>query len=234
MKVYQNLLSLFFPEKCPFCRKITNHSGPCAACQKNLPWAAEDTGLRKGPGGLVCAAPLLYQDTVREALLRLKFHGGENLARPLGELVAQCAAERFSGEFDVVTWAPVSAERLRERGYDQAQLLAQSACRVWDTAPERLLEKIRNAPPQSGIQDVEARRFNVLDAYRLAPGARVFDRRILLIDDICTTGATLTECVRVLTEAGAERVVCAAVALTAYKRNSQGEDGKPCASAKKR
>ena len=111
-----------------------------------------------------------------------------------------------------MTWVPVSRKRLRRRGYDQAELLARSACRRWDTRPERLLEKTRDNPAQSGLTDREARRENVKGAYRAAGDCR--GRRVLLVDDICTTGATLGQCAAVLLDAGAEAVVCAAAART--------------------
>ena len=98
-------------------------------------------------------------------MLRLKFQGASAAAEPMGELVARCAAEWFSGEFDTVTWVPVSKKRLRKRGYDQAELLARAACRRWDTQPVRLLEKVVDNPAQSGIHDAAARRANVLGGY---------------------------------------------------------------------
>ena len=140
--------------------------------------------------------------------------GAAGAGAPLGGLIAQCAAERLSGEFDTVTWVPVSRRRLRQRGYDQAELLARGACRRWDTVPERLLEKIRDNPAQSALSDGAVRWENVRDVYRAAPPEAVRGRRVLLVDDICTTGATLSECAKVLAEAGAETVVCAAAART--------------------
>lgn len=218
MNLLEVFLDLLFPPKCPFCGKILDHPGICPACEKNLPWTEGDDSLRQAPGGLRCAAPLWYEGQVRGGLLRFKFQGAAAAAGPFGALIAQCAADRFSGEFDTVTWVPVSRRRLRKRGYDQAELLAESACRLWDTEPARLLNKNVDNPAQSGIQDASARRANVLGVYEPAETEIIRGKRILLIDDICTTGATLTECVRVLREAGAESVVCAAVALTREKK----------------
>lgn len=110
---------------------------------------------------------------------------------------------------------PVSRKRLRKRGYDQAELLARTACRLWDTEPVRLLNKTADNPAQSGISDAAARRANVLGVYETCGDPA--GKRVLLIDDICTTGATLSECARVLKDAGAESVVCAAVAKTREK-----------------
>lgn len=207
------LLDLFFPPKCPFCGKVLDHAGICPACEKALPWTEEGAGLRELPGGLQCAAPLWYEGKVREGLLRFKFQGARAAAGPLGELVARCAAERFSGAFDVVTWVPVSRRRLRSRGYDQARLLAESACRLWEIRPEQLLQKITDNPAQSGLTEGAARRANVLGVYEAAEPERIQGDRILLVDDICTTGATLAECARTLRDAGAADVMCVCAAL---------------------
>ena len=205
-------MNLLFPPKCPFCGKVQDVPGICPDCEKDLPWIPGAEALREGPGGLRCAGAVWYEKTVRDALLRLKFQGASEIAEPLGELLARCAAEQFGGEFDTVTWVPVSKKRLRKRGYDQSELLARSACRFWDIQPVRLLEKKVDNPAQSGIHDGAARRANVLGVYEAV--GDVAGKRILLIDDICTTGATLIECTRVLEDAGAEQVVCVAVALT--------------------
>lgn len=219
MSVLASFLDLLFPPKCPFCGKILDRPGVCPVCEAALPWTDDAGGLREGPGGLRCAAPLWYEGLVRDGVLRFKFQGAPGLADPLGGLVAQCAAERFSGGFDTVTWVPVGRKRLRERGYDQAELLSRAACRRWEAKPLRLLEKTEDNPAQSGIQDAAARRANVLGVYKPVELAKIRGKRILLVDDICTTGATLTECARVLKDAGAADVVCAAVALTRRKKN---------------
>ena len=119
------LLDLLFPQKCPFCGKLTEGTAVCGTCRQALPWTVGGDILWEGPGGVRCAAPLWYQDKVREGLLRFKFQGGSAAAEPLGELVAQCAAEELSGAFDTVTWVPVSRKRLRERGYDQGGAAGQ-------------------------------------------------------------------------------------------------------------
>ena len=220
MSLLSSFLDLLFPPKCPFCGRVQDAPGICGACRKALPWTAGENALRLGPGGFRCAAPLRYEGLTKEGLHRFKFRGMPSAAAPLGELIAQCAAERFAGEFDTVTWVPVSRRRLRQRGYDQARLLAESACRLWDTKPLPLLRKTVHNPPQSGLKDSAQRRANVRGAYTIPDPAAVRGRRILLIDDICTTGATLMECVRVLREAGAADVVCAAVALTPLEKTA--------------
>ena len=206
------LLDLLFPPKCPFCGRITEKNGICPACERELPWTVGREALREGDG-LRCAAPLWYEGLAREGLLRFKFRGGAS-AGALGALVARCAAEELSGEFDTVTWVPVSRKRLRKRGFDQARYLTASLCVDWHTAPLETLRKTVDNPPQSGIDDAAARRANVLGVYEAVSPEQFAGKRLLLVDDICTTGATLGECARVLKEAGAAEVMCLTLAMT--------------------
>ena len=215
MKLFSSFLDLLFPPKCPFCGRVLDVPGICDACQKALPWTEGEEAVRRGPDGFRCAAPLRYEGLAKEGLHRFKFRKMPSAAGPIGELIAQCAAEHFGGEFDTVTWVPVSRKRLRQRGYDQAELLARSACRLWGVSAERLLEKRRDTPAQSSLESADARRENVADVYQARNAA---GKRVLLIDDICTTGATLSSCARTLREAGAESVVCAAVARTPQEK----------------
>lgn len=211
MKILDALLDLLFPPRCPFCRKIGKR-GVCAACEAKLPYTEKP--LREGAPFGKCATPLYYEDAVREAMLRYKFEGVSSMARDFAPLIARCVSEELAGEFDVVTWVPVSEKRLRSRGYDQAYLLAHETARLWDAKPVRLLKKCADNPAQSSLSDASARRANVLGMYDAVDGADIAGARILLIDDILTTGSTLGECVRVLRDAGAASVVCAVLAMT--------------------
>ena len=224
MRMIDALLDLLFPPKCPFCRKVQDAPGMCPACEKSLPWTDEAHGLRTLRGGLLCAAPLWYEDSVREAIRRFKFHGGVSAAKPLGELIAQAAAERLSGEFDTVAWVPVSAKRLRQRGYDQSRLLAENACRLWGVEPEPLLRKIRDNPAQSSLDSAEDRWRNTQGVY--AAAGEPAGKRILLIDDVCSTGSTLVSAAKTLLAAGAAGVVCAAAVFPRPEEENRGEKAK--------
>ena len=109
---------------------------------------------------------------------------------------------------------PVSRQRLRKRGYDQARYLCASLCVDWHTEPQETLRKVRDNPAQSGLEDAAARRANVLGVYEAVKPEKIAGKRFLLVDDICTTGSTLGECVRVLKAAGAAEVVCLTLAVT--------------------
>ena len=205
---HTSLLDLLFPVKCAFCGRVCSR-GVCEACERTLP--RTELPLREGKGYGRCAVPLKYEGPVREALLRYKFHGGRGAAVGFGRLLGQCAAEELGGAFDTVTYAPASAKRRAARGYDQAYLLARETARHWDAEPLTLLRKTRDNPPQSGL-DAAARRGNVVGAYEACDPEKTEGKRVLLIDDVLTTGSTLSECVRVLRGAGAAEVVCACLA----------------------
>lgn len=84
MSVLETILDLLFPPKCPFCRKVLDRPGICPKCEAALPWTEDADGLREGPGGLRCAAPLWYEDLAREGILRYKFQGRPRWRSPLG------------------------------------------------------------------------------------------------------------------------------------------------------
>ena len=204
---------LLAPRRCPFCGVVLDRQALlCARCDDTLPYT-RGHAVQTGPFGR-CAAPLWYEGAVRGALLAFKFRGRMGALSCFGEMMARCAAEELGGEFDAVTWVPVSRKRLRKRRYDQSRLLAASLCVDWHTAPVSTLRKVVDNPPQSGTVDAAARRANVLGVYEPVDRSVIAGRRWLLVDDIVTTGATLSECVRVLREAGAADVVCLALART--------------------
>ena len=203
------MLDLLFPRRCPFCDRITGKELRCNRCAHTLSETGPRAVTEENFGR--CASPFYYEGAVRKALLEFKFQGRTGVAENFGLLMAECAAEWYSGEFDTVTWVPVSRKRRRKRGYDQSFYLARSACDHWDTAPVETLRKVVDTPPQSGLKAPEERRANVLGVYE-AVAENVRGKRLLLVDDILTTGATLGECVRVLKEAGAADVVCLTMA----------------------
>lgn len=208
-RIKETVLDLLFPPRCAICGEHGIH-GICEACEKVLPWC--DTPFHERAGIGRCVAPLRYEGTLREGLLRYKFRGGRGSAEGFGGILTQCVAEQLGGQFDLVTYVPVSDRRKRERGYDQAYLLAREMCRAWGIEPTALLKKMRDNPAQSTLKGAEARKANVLGVYEAVNGEKITGARILLVDDILTTGATLRECVRVLTAAGAESVLCATLA----------------------
>ena len=155
----------------------------------------------------ICLSPLWYRDGAREGVHRYKFGGGRGHAELFGLLMAQCLQDRWKEPGDLITWTPLHPKRRRERGYDQAELLARRVGELTGLTVESALEKVRATAVQSEISEDKARKANVKDAYRTLPGLDLAGKRIVLIDDVVTTGATLSECAAALRQAGASSVV---------------------------
>ena len=208
------VLDLLFPPKCVFCGKVLDagEDGLCARCQRELPWLTDGEAELTGEFFSLCAASLRYQDKVRDSVRRYKFKGRRGYHKLYGRLVAQCVHDHLAGRYDLITWVPLSPQRKKERGYDQAFLLASAAALELGEVAVEALRKERNTDPQSGLTENAQRRANVLGAYTPVDPELVAGKRVLLIDDVVTTGSTLSECARMLRTMGAEDVVCTALA----------------------
>lgn len=158
-----------------------------------------------------------YRDDVKKSIRRFKFYGARHYGPAYGRLLGMKILKDYPDGFDVVTWVPVGFLRKLKRGYDQSRILAAFTAEELGYEPTPLLKKIRNTPPQSGIRDAAKRRANVLGAYQVICKEAVAGKRILLLDDVITTGATCSECARMLMTAGAKEVSCAAVAAATQK-----------------
>ena len=214
-------LGLLFPEKCAFCGRILEgrETDLCESCRRIEPFSGPAKRL---PYVERWTAAYYYEEPVRNGLLRYKFRGKRHAARPLGQMLAMAILRAGLQSADLITYVPVSAKRRRERGYDQDRLLAEEAARALGRRAVPLLKKVRHTPAQSGLSDAAQRHANVMGAYR-ATGADLAGKHILLIDDIVTTGATVSECARVLLTAGAADVSCACFAAHREKKERKGQ-----------
>jgi len=141
-------------------------------------------------------------------IVALKYHNARRLAPRLGSLLADRIAESSAVAFDVVTWAPTSTAHRRRRGYDQAELIARVVARRLEIPAKQVLRR-RGSTSQTGHSRRERLGGPVFRAHRSVRGARV-----LVIDDVTTTGATLRSARRALRSEGAVLVDCWAVAAT--------------------
>ena len=212
-KLIDRVLDLLYPPKCMICNHFVEPgTGPvCTGCLQMLP---EHDGADPAVADAAqCVATFFYEGAMRESILRYKFENRPWYAGQYGAWMAATVRDKLSGKFDLISWVPVSRARKRRRGYDQAELLARALAKALNAEPPlRTLEKHTDNPAQSGLADASQRFANVSGVYRAAEPEHFAGKRILLIDDIVTTGATLSECARVLKAAGAAEVVCAALA----------------------
>ena len=217
MKLIHWFLHILFPPKCVLCRRLleARETDLCARCRAEVP--GYPCGKRKLQFLDSFAAVWYYEGSVRGSLLRYKFHNARGYAPAYGRLLAMKLYREYPDGFDVLTWVPVSPLRKFRRGYDQVELLARAVGQELGLAPVPVLKKIRNNRQQSRITGTAERRANVLGAYRMINPEAVRGKRVLLMDDILTTGATAGECARMLLTAGAEEVHCAVIAAARSK-----------------
>lgn len=210
--IIKKLLDLLFPPKCVLCQRLLSDSQTdlCHSCRVNT----EEFRKPKHKISFVAGWTALwyYRGDVRHSLLLYKFHGRRSYAQVYGRLLAMKLLKEPPGAYDLITWVPVSRQRRRKRGYDQVELIACAAGRELGKAPLCTMKKLHHNRPQSRLADYSARKANVMGAFAVTDPQLIDGKRILLLDDIITTGATASECARVLLTAGAKEVYCAAVA----------------------
>ncbi len=221
MKLKTVLMNLFFPPHCPFCGEIKDREGLCPQCQQSLPWVAEGVLPETGEFFQGCYAPLWYKEMARTSFHRYKFEGRKNYRRIYATLMVQTIQGEISPRPEYILWAPISRNRLRRRGYDQSRLLAEEMARQMDIPLLNGLEKWRDTKPQSSLDGESARRANCMGAYRMRDGVDVRGKNLLLVDDIITSGSTLSECSRILQMAGARSIWCVTLARGSKKRRKQ-------------
>ena len=214
MRLYHILLEILFPPKCCLCRNLLKRGETdlCVSCRTEAP--EYPAGKRKLQFLDSFVAVWYYEGSVRRSLLRFKFYGARNYAQNYGRLLAMKLTKELPEGCDVLTWVPVSRLRRIRRGYDQVELLARALGKELGMEPVPVLKKIRHNRQQSRIADAAKRRANVLGAYRVTDPGRIQGKRVLLLDDILTTGATVGEAARMLKTEGAKEVHCGAVAAS--------------------
>ena len=214
-QIIHRCLDLLYPPKCVFCDVLLQEGEDyfCRSCGEKVPMAEDDKICRTGTYFDRCVAPLQYDGMVRDSFLDYKFHEKTWRAAIYAAFLEPYVRKEFP-QLDVVTWVPLGRRSQKDRGFDQSELLAKELAKRLNLPCEKMLEKIHDTQQQSRLQMPEERRANVLGVYEAVEPERFAGKRLLLVDDICTTGATLGECARVLKEAGAADVMCLTLAMT--------------------
>jgi competence protein ComFC len=225
---FRSLASLFYPPACVACRiSVDEQEYLCPACHGKItrivpPFCAKCSEPFDGAmnGAFDCAncshrtlhfdaavAAYRSRSVVRQVVLGFKYGHEMRLRHLVGDwLCASLSDSRLAGRtFNVVVPVPLHPARERERGFNQAALLGQIASDRLGVPARPVLQRVRYTTTQTAFDRAE-RMENLRDAFRLRRRADVRGCRVLLIDDILTTGSTLSECARVLREAGAHSV----------------------------
>jgi ComF family protein len=184
----------------PFVNRFPlDESGRCALCRMGL--RGFDAVYSYGS----------YEGTLRQLVHLFKYGGVRPLARPFGRFMIQALPRDAS--FDVIVPMPLHWFKQWQRGFNQADLLAREIGKKWGVPVRNLIRRRRATSPQAGLTNAK-RRANVRGAFRIARGKPLQGMRVLLVDDVVTTGATASACARVLKRAGAAHVALLALART--------------------
>ncbi len=184
---------------------------PQTACERCKTELSSAPVIKTIFSGVCCAAPFYYEGDVRQAIHHFKFRGAKFNAESFSEEIAR--AVRSAGFcMDEVTYVPTSFSSRWKRGFDQSDVIARKAAKILDVPFFPLIRKTGKNKVQHELSP-EERRKNVIGVYTAVMPEETRNKSILLIDDICTTGSTLSECSKVLLSAGAKEVNCASIAI---------------------
>ena len=219
--VIEFILDLIYPPKCVFCGRVMEIGTKYGVCSKCAPEAGKLECPRCGFSTRWCdgmAAVWEYKSIVKASLTRYKFQKKQSYSVTFGSAMARKLADPGGrvalGRIDRIVCVPLHKKKERKRGYNQSLLLAEEIARLTGkTLFADALEKVENTKTQSGIGEIE-RYNNVRGAY--AARGNFKGLRLLIVDDVITTGSTLDECARVLKSASASEVT--AIALATNKR----------------
>jgi ComF family protein len=235
--VQRALSDLFFPRTCPFCDSpdVGADSCLCETCQDSVRFLTDSVchicGLPlpgvAGAEAATCGRCLTrpprynrarygtyYEGPLKDALVRFKYRAALHNGPALSELLIQSFYRHFDdSEFDVIVPVPIHLNKLRHRGFNQALVLAQRLSTETSIPVNRTaLEKVKDTLPQVGLTRME-RLKNLKGAFGISKPAVIRDRRVLLVDDVATTGSTIAECAGTIASAKAARIDVLVLAL---------------------
>ncbi len=218
-KLFSSLLSILFPPRCALCNQVIAKEdfGLCKHCvQQSHPVHNRWLTLPNTR----CLYPFTYAGTIKKAIYAYKFHGRKELAHHFANWMYEAfATDKF--DYDLVVCVPMSMDKLRERGYNQTGVIAKLLAKKMHVAYSRhCLVKGKDNRTQHRLSRSE--RFeNIKGVFYV--NEDVSHKKILLIDDIITTGATIMECTQMLLESGCERVDSAVIAYTLPQERKEEE-----------
>ena len=198
----KKLLTMLYPRRCPFCDAvIPEELSACPGCLAGLKTANCNISI-KYTNSIVSL--YLYEPPVSNAIVRMKFENCPDLADSLGRMMAAKLAKTFPGlPFDGVLPVPMTTWDCRMRGYSQTFLMAKAICRETGLPlMKNILIKNKQTPKQHDLSR-ELRLTNLAGAYKVRHPEKLLGKRVLLCDDVVTTGATLAECAGTLKKNGA-------------------------------
>lgn len=212
------LKEIFFPRRCIFCGEVIEEEKDilvCGKCEKSVPLEAGRRSFDVVGGNInYLLSPFEYKDRVRDAVIAFKFYSKDYYAESLAFFMNETLCEIYEFEkFDFIIPVPMGEKKLKKRGYNQAELLANKL-KFYDAKLNcDALIRIKEADKAQSLKSAVERAESIKGCFACIED--MSDKSILLVDDVCTTGVTLNECANELKKAGAKRIV----GITSAKRN---------------
>lgn len=215
------LIYLIFPPLCPVCKEIVDERGEfCPDCIKKILFMGYEKNFHEILDDVFCLTK--YHGGTQNLLLKLKFEKKLSALPPLKKILSEVAEradlKKFISQADLAIFVPLHEERLKERGYNQTDLIFRDFLTEKNLPIENFLIR-KKATPKLYKFDSSERKKILDDAFEVVEGANLRGKKILLLDDIFTTGATASECARILKKHGAEKVFVLTFATASTMRN---------------
>lgn len=212
--IANNFVNLLYPMHCHGCNKpleAANKYHVCDLCISSVKYNAMPP-FKIGIRGTRAHSACLYEGALKELIHKFKYKGKTVLSKILSKFMIDYAAEALLPlDIDLITVVPLHKKRLKEREFNQSLLLAGPISKEFDIPVKNILEKVRQTKYQNELLKKE-RLKNLKGAFSVCDKTDIFEKKILLIDDVMTTGATLRECSRTLLNEGAKTVTCLTLA----------------------
>ena len=228
MKLKRIIKGIFFPARCETCGRILPFmKSECDNCGIDVSPLSTSACQCCGHEKCICedidgislehfTAVYYYQGTLKESILRYKFHSESYLSHTFGKAMAERILEIYSYiQFDGICYVPMTQESERIRSYNQSELMAKEMAKSLSLPLVKCLEKVRDTSEQKELNATE-RAQNIQNCFAAKNLSNIKGKTLILCDDIKTTGSTLRECTDTLMKAGAKDVYCICLALTPY------------------
>lgn len=215
MSFIRKLKALIYPERCPYCGTLVEANEiACPKCYEEI--RRKHVPIPGGARGFRCISSFVYDGKVRRMILRLKYVERIQYIPQVAEILAEDIRKAYSDVvFDCVTAVPMHPKDLKDRGYNQSALLAKQLGKMLDIPYRDTLQKIKITKKQHLLRFPE-RKTNLNGAFKVIDKNGIAGKRLLIVDDIITSGFTLGNCCREINRAKPELICCATIANARY------------------
>lgn len=215
MNPFYKLFCLIYPEKCPYCDAfIKSEAIACDRCLEKLDEVQKP--VMRGVGGFRCVSSFFYGGRIRRMILRIKYHDRVQYIPQVAAIMAGDIRTMYGDDrFDLITYVPMHKIDQKKRKYNQAERLAKALSKLLDIPCVKTLDKVKHTKKQQRLKYAQ-RKTNLKGAFKVSDKELIKDKSILIVDDIVTTGITLTTCCKTITRSKPHLICCATIANASH------------------